>query len=280
MLRLLIGTGLLLMALGFGAAGWQYWQGLPAETATQEADPAAVPVAAPQQTWLVTATGGLVPRETVLAYVTQDRFVPGRIATIVRTAPLTDLLTEGETLPAAPYLQVFADIRAPALAEDLCPVLRSLLAEDCAVHSARVVDGSVDAVRGTARFQVELAYTLKPDVADLPDPAAHVFVTRTIDLGGPAVTDEAATEEQDAATEEPAPAAPIPDTPAAALTTLVDAALAACADPEAGQACRVLGLSLDWEPGSPARGQARVSWLSPLPEGMFPAPSLDPAPEG
>ena len=29
MLRVLIGTGALLMAVGFGAAGWQYWQSLP-----------------------------------------------------------------------------------------------------------------------------------------------------------------------------------------------------------------------------------------------------------
>jgi hypothetical protein len=280
MLRLLIGTGLLLMALGFGAAGWQYWQGLPAETATQDADPAEVPVAAPVQTWLVTATGGLVPRETVLAYVTQDRFVPGRMATVVRTAPLTDLLAEGETLPAAPYLQVFADIRAPALAEDLCPALLSLLAEDCAVHSARVVDGSVDAVRGTARVRVELAYTLKPDVADPPDPATHVFVTRAIDLANPVAADEAAAEDQDAGEQEPVAETPAPDTAAAALTLLVEGALAACAAPDAGLACRVLGLSLDWEPGSPVRGQARISWLSPLPEGVFTAPSLDPAPEG
>ena len=29
MLRLLLGTGLLLMVVGFGAAGWQYYQSLP-----------------------------------------------------------------------------------------------------------------------------------------------------------------------------------------------------------------------------------------------------------
>ena len=46
MLRLLIGTGLLLMAVGFGAAGWQYWQGLPAEltAAMCRAEPRAAPV--------------------------------------------------------------------------------------------------------------------------------------------------------------------------------------------------------------------------------------------
>ena len=35
MLRLLIGTGVLLMAVGFGAAGWQYWQSLPKVAAVE-----------------------------------------------------------------------------------------------------------------------------------------------------------------------------------------------------------------------------------------------------
>ena len=261
MLRFLIGSGLTLMALGFGAAGWQYWQSLPAAPAPQETAQASAPVPMQEQGWLISATGGLVPRDDVRAYLTQDRFVAGRIATVVRSAPLTALLTDGETLPAAPYLQVFADIRAPKMAEDLCPALQALIAQDCAVHSARVVEGSVDAVRGTARFRIELAYNLKPDEAGLPDLAAHVFVPQPmiweVEAGDPALA-----------------------TVNAALTALIGVAQAACAAEDVGQACRILGLSLDWAPGMPVAAEARVGWLSPLPEGIFAVPSLDPAPAG
>ena len=41
MLRVLIGTGLVLMAVGFGAAGWQYWQSLPKAAPAEEAAAAA-----------------------------------------------------------------------------------------------------------------------------------------------------------------------------------------------------------------------------------------------
>ncbi len=261
MLRFLIGTGVLLMAVGFGAAGWQYWQSMPAAPDPQEVAVPQGPVAVARPEWLISATGGLVPPDDVRAYLTQDRFVPGRMATIIRTAPLTALLTEGETLPELPYLQVFADIRATRLAEGLCPVLLSQIAQDCALHAARVVDGSVDAVRGTARFRIELAYRLKPDAADLPDLAAHVFVPQPVVWQAPAGTPALGTAET-------------------ALAAVIDAALAGCADAAAGQSCRILGLSLNWAPGTPVTAQARIGWLSPLPDGMFPAPSLDPAPEG
>lgn len=265
MLRFLIGAGLLLMTLGFGAAGWQYWQGLPATPVPQEAAeasvPAPVPVPVQDQGWMISATGGLVPRDDVRAYLSQDRFVPGRMATVVRSAPLTTLLADGERLPAAPFLSAFADIRAPKLAEDLCPVLLASIAQDCAVHAARVVDGSVDPVQGMARFRIELAYTLKPEEAALPDLATHVFVPQ------PVVWDVEA-------------GAPDLATVETALAGLIGAALAACAAEDAGEACRVLGLSLNWAPGTPVAAEARTGWLVPLPEGVLAAPSLDPAPEG
>ncbi len=250
MLRFLIGAGLLLMALGFGAAGWQYFQGEVAAPDLQEAAEAAGPAPVSEQGWLISATGSFVPREDVRAYLTQDRFVPGRIATVVSSAPLTALLADGETLPAAPFLQVFSDIRAPMVAEGLCPVLLGLIAQDCAVHAARVVEGSVDPVRGTARFRIDLAYSLKTDAAEVPDLAAHVFIPQPVTWVE------------------------------TALTGLIEATQAACAAEEAGQACRILSLSLDWAPASPVAAGARVGWLAPLPEGILPAPSLDPAPEG
>ena len=60
MLRVLIGTGLLLMAVGFGAAGWQYWQTLPtAEPAAAAETPLVAPEKAPlRQSWLISPTGG------------------------------------------------------------------------------------------------------------------------------------------------------------------------------------------------------------------------------
>lgn len=210
---------------------------------------------------MISTTGGMVPRDDVRAYLTQDRFVPGRIATVVRSAPLTSLLAEGEELPAAPFLQVFADIRAPRLAEDLCPVLLASIAQDCAVHTARVVEGSVDAVQGMARFRIELAYSLKPDESELPDLAAHVFVPQPFAWEVEAGAPELATVDT-------------------ALTALIAATQAACTAEDAGEACRVLSLSLDWAPGAVAAAEARIGWLSPLPDGIFKAPSLDPAPAG
>ncbi|MBA3908726.1 MAG: hypothetical protein C0524_02340 [Rhodobacter sp.] len=260
MLRILIGTGLLLMVVGFGAAGWQYWQSRPerapeviAEVASQEVGP--------QQTWLISPTGGLVPRDDVQAFLAQDRFVPSRTVAITRTAPLTDLLADGETLPETPYLQVLADIRAPKTADGLCSVLLSRVAADCAVNAARVVDGSVDPVMGTAQFRIELVYRLKPADAEMPDLAANV-------LQGDRIRAELEAGSEASATIE------------AALAATVEAGLAACAERDAGQTCRILGLALDWSPDAPATGRADIAWLAPLPDGMFAAPPLEPAPEG
>lgn len=254
MLRLLIVTGLLLMTVGFGAAGWQYWQSLP------KAAPVQTVAAAPPETgqsWLISPTGGMVPREEVRAYLAQDRFVPGRTVEIVQVAPLTDLLVDGETLPEAPYLQVLADIRAPKLAEGLCLVLASRVAQDCAVNSARVVAGSVDPLRGTAEFRIELVYRLQRDMDVLPDLAAHVLQTEWV-------------------TSDPAGAQAVEDI----LAATVETARAACADKAEAQTCRILKIALDWAPGGKTTAQARIGWLSPLPEGMFPAPPLEPVPGG
>lgn len=284
MLRLLIGTGLALMVLGFGAAGWQYWSSLPAAPAAQDASGQYADAALAQGGWLVSPTGGLIPREDVRAYLAQDRLVPGRSVTVIHTAPLTALLAEGQTLPAQPYLQVFADIRAPRMAEGLCPVLLATVAQDCAVHSARVVPDSVDPVRGTARFAIELAFRLKPEVDPLPDLGAHVFQTEILAIGAnpdtvvvEAPAEEAAGAEDEAPAEvaNPLDAASVAD----ALTALVTAVVQTCSEAEDRQACRILSLSLDWAPDAPAFGQGRIGWLVPLPDGMIPAPSLDPAPE-
>ncbi|MFN3575767.1 MAG: hypothetical protein ACK4TJ_02080 [Tabrizicola sp.] len=266
MLRLLIGTGVLLMAVGFGAAGWQYWRGLPkaeADVSAAQAPEAGMPAAAasaPRQTWLVSPSGGLVPQAEVRAYLAQERFAEGRTVTVTRQARLTDLLAEGETLPQPVYLQVLADIRAPKVAEGLCAVLVQSLATDCAVNAARVVEGSVDPVAGTARFRLELVYRL-PDTADLPDLAAHVLRSDTTALTLEAGAEAAGSVE-------------------AALTAALSAATDACASRAEAQLCRVVQVVLDWAPDQPVRARARIAWLAPLPKGMFTAPPLGPATGG
>lgn len=255
MLRLLIGTGVLLMAVGFGAAGWQYWQTLP-KSAPAEAVAAAVAAPVPpRQTWLISPTGGLVPQEEVRTYLAQERFVPGRRLRIERQANLSDLLADGEKLPEPAFLEVLADIRAPKVAEGLCDVLLASMAQDCAVNRARVVEGSVDLVQGTARFQLELVYRLK-DEAELPDLAAHVLRSEMVRLDIEAGTEAGGSPEQ-------------------ALRALLDQVTAACAADTAGEVCRPMELSVVWAPGQPVQGRGRIAWLDPLPEGMFVAPPLE-----
>lgn len=257
MLRLLIGTGILLMAVGFGAAGWQYWQGLPPSSAVSDEPPAS---ASDRLVWLISPTGAVVPEAENRAFLLQDRLVPERMARIELTARLDGLLLEGETLPAAQYLQVLADIRAPRLAQTLCPILTAELAASCTVHSARVIPGSVNAVRGEARFALELAY--RQDVAgvELPDLAAHVLKSEEV-LPDPAVL-------------------PPPGSVEAALAELLATVRTACG-PEARTAtCRVLGLSLDWAPGAARQASARIAWLEPLPEGMTSLSPVPPPPGG
>lgn len=264
MLRLVIGTGVLLMALGFGAAGLQYWQGLPkAEAAKAEAPEPGMPAAAtraPRQAWLISPSGGLVPQDEVRAYLAQERFAERRTVTVTRQARLTDLLAEGETLPQPEYLQVLADIRAPKVAEGLCAVLVHSLATDCAVNAAQVVEGSVDPVAGTARFRLELVYRL-PDTADLPDLAAHVLQSDTASL----IVEPGAAGSESAE---------------AALAAAITAATDACASKADAQLCRVVQIAIDWAPDRAVQARARIAWLAPLPKGMFTAPPLDPATGG
>lgn len=260
MLRLLVGTGVLLMTVGFGAAGWQYWQSLPK---APEADAIAAAEAAPapvRQSWLISPTGGLVRQEEVRAYLAQDRFVPGRSVVIQRQANLADLLAEGEKLPEPAFLQVLADIRAPRVAEGLCAVLLASGAQDCAVNSARVLEGSVDPVAGTALFSLELVYRLKEDGIELPDLAAHVLRTDLIGLDLEAGVEDTAS-------------------PEAALQAVLATVAEACAAEAVGEICRPMELSLSWAPGQPVSARARIAWLDPLPNGMFVAPPLD-APSG
>jgi hypothetical protein len=267
MLRILVGTGLLLMTVGFGAAGWQYWQALPkadptAENAQDTTPAAAPPVAAvARQSWLISPTGGLIPQDEVQTYLAQERFVPGRTLRIVRQANLSDLLAEGETLPDAPFLQALADIRAPRVAEGLCEVLTQSIARDCAINTARVVDGSVDATADTATFRLELVYRLKDAGADLPDLAEHVLRSDVVRLD--LIAGDQGTASADAA-----------------LQAALAAVTAACAAEGVGEACRPMRLDLGWAPGGPVSARAEIAWLDPLPKGMFVAPPLDPGTGG
>lgn len=262
MLRLLIGTGLLLMTVGFGAAGWQYWQSMPKAQIDAVATTAeAAAPASHRQGWLISPTGGLIPQEDVRAYLAQDRFVPGRTLTVVRQAKLADLLGEGEKLPDAPFLQVLADIRAPKVADGLCAVLTQTVAQDCAVNAARVVEDSVDPATGTAMFRLELVYRLKEADGDLPDLAAHVLRSDYVRVDFPAGDAAAAT-------------------PDAVLQAALSAVATACEAETVGEVCRPVRLSLDWAPGRPVSATAEIAWLDPLPQGMFVAPPLDTAPGG
>jgi hypothetical protein len=265
MLRILVLLGVLLMAVGFGAAGWQYYQGMTPGAPTAAADdPAALP---PQptvelrQTWLISPTGGLVPQDRVRAYLVQSRFVENRTVLFTRSVRLTDLLAEGEKLPDTPYLQVLADVRAPKAAEGLCDVLTASMAEECALKQARVLEGSVDLVAGSATVAIELVFREKSDASELPDLATHVLRSEVVRFGLDA-------------------GAPGSESPEAALATAVDLARTACASEQVGQVCRVQKIVGEWMPGQPLSFRAEVAWLDPLPDGVFTAPPLEPAPEG
>lgn len=263
MLRILIGSGLLLMTVGFGAAGWQYWKTMPrAEPVTEVAVKAAVPVSRTvRQGWLISPTGGLIPQDDVRAYLAQDRYVPGRTLVVTRQASLASLLAEGEKLPDPAFLQVLADIRAPRVAEGLCGVLTASIAQDCAVNAARVVEDSVDPASGTAMFRLELVYRLKDPGTDLPDLAAHVLRSDFVRLD----------------LEDGAEGTASPD---AALQAALAAIATACEAETVGEVCRPMKLSLDWTPGRPVSARAEIAWLDPLPKGMFVAPPLDTASGG
>lgn len=256
MLRILIGTGALLMAVGFGAAGWQYWQSLPkapAVAAVEAESPAAKAVR--RQRWLISPSGGLIPQEDVRAYLVQEAFVARRTVQMTLQATLAELLAEGEKLPEVEYLQVLADIRAPRVAEGLCAVVRQSFAADCAVNMARVVENSVDPVAGTAQFRVELVYRVADDGEELPDLAAHVLRRESVGL-----------------TQEPGAVGYL--SADAALAAALAVATDACAAEGVGTLCRPMRLSVDWLPGQPVQGWAEIAWLDPLPKGMSVAPPL------
>lgn len=258
LLRVVIGLGLALMLLGFGAAGVQYLRlGADPETAVARtpASEAGSGAAAVTQTWLISPAGGAVPQAEARAYLAQDRFVESRIATVTRTALLTELLQDGERLPDAPYLQVLADIRAPLVAGRLCDALLVSIAAGCAVHHARVVDGSIDRAAGKARFKVDLAYRLKPSDEALPDLAAHVLMSDTIGREFAAGAEGAGMPEE-------------------LLGSAADAAVAACGALKGGKSCRVTGLDVTWFDNGSGAVRARIGWLAPLPQGIVTAPPL------
>ena len=273
MLRLMIGTGVLLMTVGFGAAGWQYWQSLPTSPAAEAGVEAASQGAAvagdasdndplsQRQSWLISPTGGLVQQDEVRAYLAQERFVPDRRVVVVRQANLSDLLAEGEKLPEPAFLEVLADIRAPKVAEGLCGVLLETVAQDCALNAARVVENSIDQADGTAEFQLELVFRLRDDGVELPDLAAHVFTTESVTL----LIEPGAEGSESAET---------------ALRAILDELALSCAGEAVGEICRPLALSVRWTPGEAVRGTGRIGWLAPLPEGMFVAPPLEAAQGG
>lgn len=278
MLRFLIGTGALLMLAGFGAAGWQYWQGLP-QNAAGPGDQASLAEAGGQaQSWLISPSGGIVRPEDVRAFLEQERLVRDRMVEVTQVAALATLLADGEKLPDAPYLEVLADIRAPMIAQALCQALTATIARVCAVQSARVVMGSVDPISGTAVFRIALAFRQKPSDVPLPDLASHVLRTETVTPFADTVPPEA--QDKNDAAPDAAEAPVLPESAEAALAELLQAVSTACSDEDRAPTCRLLGVTLDWAPGVVPNATARVAWLAPLPEGMTVAPSMEPPPEG
>lgn len=241
-------------------AGWHFWpNGAATQIATPSAGRAGAALPDDSEVWLISPTGGPVASMDVHDYLMQDRPTTNRALTLTLLAPLADLLAEGEDLPDPIYLEIMADVRAPILAEGLCPVLVAGLAERCSVAIAKVEKGSIDALRGTAIFQLKLRFSLATDPDDLPDLARHVLETRIVELA-------------------PAGEGGMPASVELALQSLLMTAEAACSAEDAGQACRVLRLSLDYAPGRPARGRAVIGSLYPLPETIRTAPELIPAP--
>ena len=257
--------GLFLATLAVAAvlltAGWQFWPGGAASQASSPgAGRAGAALPADPEAWLISPTGGLVSSADVQDYLMQERLTPSRALAVTLVAPLDALLVEGEALPDPMYLEVMADIRAPVLAERLCPVLSQGLAERCAVAVAHVEKGSLDLSGSTATFRLNIRYSQASDPDALPDLARYVFVTRTIDLQPDA--EGLATSSVEAA-----------------LQALLATASAACMAQDAGQACRVMRLTLDYAPGRVPSGKAVIGSLFPLPETMRIAPELIPAPK-
>ncbi len=248
-------------------------RGRPAQTAAAEAPAADAPasaapqtglvgaiepVSAPAQNWLITPGGGLVDRDTVRAWLRQDRLVEERYLDLAFSAPLSALLAPGESLPAPVYRPVFADIRAKALATGLCQPLVDTIAAACAVHRAVVPEGGVSEDGLSAAFGFRLVYTLKPEAGPLPDLASHVLHEEYTGLA-----DRDPTAEQTA-------------TPQAFLAWALAEMPSTC--PESGLSCRILSMNMIWKAPGDVHATARIGWLMPLPAGMYPAPPLETAP--
>ncbi|MCB6178647.1 hypothetical protein LHP98_10960 [Rhodobacter sp. Har01] len=275
LVRIILFLGIALVLLAGGAAGWQVLESRGIEplaflrgaedAGEAEAEPvaaqdqgAATPAAQPEpaQNWLITPGGGLVDRPTVAAYLAQDRLVERRLATVIRRAPLSDLLSEGEQLPGTPFLEAFADIRAQVLADRECAALLQGFAARCEMVSAGVEEGSVDAAAGTAEFQIVVAYALAPSATPLPDLSAVVLREESVTV--------------------------VPETDGAALagSTVLDGFAKAAQDlcqkdgAELPQ-CRILSVSVDQESEDGASAQVWLAWLAPMPAGLYPAPPLN-----
>jgi hypothetical protein len=269
LLRIVLFLGVALFLAAGGTAGWQYWHSLPQAVAEAPEAGSAAPklLSAPparaedtgskaEQSWLISAGGGLVPRDQARNFLAQHRFDENRWVLFRFRAPLAALLAEGEALPDPVYHLAFAEIRSKAVAARLCEPLLQAWAQGCAVHATDLVDDTYDPATVTAEFEVQIVFSLKPDPLPLPDLAARSF--RTEGLGF----------DQDLA-------AGFAATPEAFLAYGVDLGDRACAVWKAsGEPCRVMRMLLHWQSPFKASGRVEVGALGPLPKGVYAAPPL------
>jgi hypothetical protein len=270
---LFLGVGMVLAA--FGAAGWQYWQTMPTsvqvdvsdvEVVDAPEDGAEAPdlakaapaedVADPGQAWLVSNTGGLVSRRDARAFLQQAKFVENRAVTMTVRVPLTSLLSQGEALPGAPYVEAFAEVRAAGAGAMICGPMVAAWAQGCVVSRAELVDGTYDPQTQTAEFRVGAVFTIKAEAEPLPDLSTRAFSTEFLRLDdGDAGVDSS--------------------TPQAFLAQVVALAGNTCAiEQAAGSPCRVMTVSVDWHAPDKADAQIQIGTLGPLPKGVFSAPPL------
>lgn len=270
LLRIVLFAGLALILAGFGAAGWQYWQSLPQAAAEVAGAPAASPApkavsaaptgaaTGPEQKWLISAGGGLVPRDDARNFLAQHKFDEKRGLRFQFRAPLSALLNEGEALPGEVYHQAFAEVRAMAVATRVCEPLLQVWAQGCAVASAELVEDSYDPVTVSASFLVNVVFSLKTDAVPLPDLATRSFRTDYMRFDQDDTFAAAAT-----------------GSPEEFLAFAVDAGVRACTIWTAnGDPCRVMQMSLAWESPEEASGHVEIGALGPLPKGVIPAPPL------
>jgi|GEM_PF-955084 len=267
---LFLGVGLVLAA--FGAAGWQYWQNMPvsvaadvevieapeeaAETPKVVKDAPAEDVADLGQAWLVSETGGLVARREARVFLQQSKFVEDRDVTMTVRVPLEQLLSEGEALPGAPYVEAFAEVRAGVMGNFICAPMVAAWAQGCAVSAAELVDDSYDAKTQSAAFRVRVVFTMKAEPTPLPDLSTRAFTVQTIrfDTNYLSIDDS---------------------TPQSFLAQAVALAGGTCAtEQSAGTPCRIMSMSVSWSAPDKADASFDFGTLGPLPAGVFPAPPL------